>query len=470
MKKVISLALFGDGTRYAAYTPAFVRAHLTLFPQAEGWELRVHHDDHLDSTEGGRLLRALAARGLVRLVAMGEAPLTRAMLWRMTPVWDPEVDYVFARDIDALPTPRDRACCDRFIESGCDVHTVHDSRSHDGIMGGLSGYQAETFRQITGFTSPAEMVAFGDGVNDGQWARHGFDQEVLNRLVHVDHRGAGLALFEHRYAGWAAGAPGPDIGRKPSARACVSEPVPDYGTHNVLRESDGYLDIVHHVKTEVLARADALVAHLGAAGFDVDQAVVFYDLHGEPSVMQTVRECEPVQPSVIPASPEEADRVRELVIADLADLVLTAPDPRPTGIGPIRLRPVPHTITLGQDDDKQGVIVAPGGECSATCTPCVLFRADRAEPVDGIDYEAFEVLDAHVGPSPQIRNPRPMLEVFKKLRLPSDYREDDSDVQKQTGRFNTCAIGHDITLRVRNVSDRPERFAVQLVGSMLPNS
>ncbi len=275
MKKIVSLALFGEGTRYVEYARAWVRAHLTLFPIAEGWELRVHHDVH----NGGGFLRVLSDRGLVRLVERESAPLTRAMLWRMCPVWDPEADYVFPRDIDALPTPRDRACCESFIASGCDVQMVHDSKSHDGVMGGMGGYACESFREVSGIASWEDLVAFG-GKTDAEWAKHGTDQEVLNALCLGWQMTGGshpaFAIFEHRYAGWASGKPGLGA-RTPVPVACVSELVPDVG---------------HLFQTEERTReADALVSHLGAAGFDTERAIAFYDRYGDPTV-KVIQEAE----------------------------------------------------------------------------------------------------------------------------------------------------------------------------------
>lgn len=276
MNKVISTALFGKNTRYAVYWNAFLRAHLTLFPISEGWRLRVHVDEH------NLWLKVYADAGLCDVVPCDDAPLTRAMLWRMKPVWDESVDYVFCRDIDALPTPRDRACCDQFIASGLDVQTIHDSVSHDGILGGLSGYNCESFREQVkeaGIHSWDDLVRFGKKTDD-EWARHGGDQDVLNALClgwGREKPGARLAIFEHRYAGWAGGKPGTGE-RKPSSWATISEPTPN--TLMPVSEGD---------KRFVGGQADSLCSHLGAAGFDYEIAEAFYDDFGPMEIMSLVR-------------------------------------------------------------------------------------------------------------------------------------------------------------------------------------
>lgn len=286
MRKVVSIALFGKDTRYAQYLGAFVRAHLTLFPQNEDWELRVHVDEY----NAGGFLGALEKKGLIRLVRCESAPLTKAMLWRMKPVFDETVDYVFCRDIDALPTPRDRACCERFMESGLDVHAIHDSTSHDGLMGGMGGYNCESFReqiQQAGIHSWDDLVVFGKKT-DEEYAKHGTDQDVLNALClgwGRDRPGARLAVFEHRYAGWSGGKSGKSD-RKASAWATVSEPTPDEGHMTVLTNST----IGSGVDWTI--GLDAMCSHLGAAGFDVDKAVRFYDEWGPSAVMTAIRDCE----------------------------------------------------------------------------------------------------------------------------------------------------------------------------------
>ena len=272
-RKVISLALFGANTRYAVYAGSVVRAYRTLFPDAEIW---VHHDEDLDSTAGGRVLRRVAERGIVRLVAMVEAPLTAAMLWRVHPIWEPGVDFVFARDIDALPTPRERYCVDRFVVSGMILHTVHDSSSHDGIMGGLSGFEAEGFRARTGLASLDDLYQLASFSRE-KWATHGTDQDALNGKIAPRLWGH---VFEHMYDGWRDGHPGP----RPDPR----------------RETK-YLGLAEYVPDEVVfpgrvaawtCAADALVPHMGAAGHDYEGASRFYDREGDPGEMTIVREAE----------------------------------------------------------------------------------------------------------------------------------------------------------------------------------
>jgi hypothetical protein len=287
MKKIVSIALFGERhAEYAKYLPAFVRGHLNLFPLVEGWRLRVHVDDVVLHGEHGRYLARLFNTGLVDVASMGAAPLTRAMLWRMAPAFEEGVDFAFCRDIDAPPMPRDRACCDEFIrvavEKKCSLHTIHDNVMHEGIMGGLCGVYAPLFRDVTGLPSLERLYAAAEATlgRAVPWEEHGQDQLALNRLF---LRVGGPRLFEHRFNGWHAGprAQRPrSVGKYPCGG--VSSPVPDVGS------STGKLD--HQPWRRDVA--DKLGNHLGCAGYDLVEAIRFWDVHGDAGIATTLAACE----------------------------------------------------------------------------------------------------------------------------------------------------------------------------------
>jgi len=84
----------------------------------------------------------------------------------------------------------------------------------------------------------------------------------------------------------------------------------------------------------------------------------------------------------------------------------------------------------------------------------LVFKAFGAERVDGIDYDAFRIRCVFVGQRLQVYNgnsndtPWPATDLFKKWGTPMSA--------VQTGLW--------ITIRFRNVSDKPQRFAIKLVG------
>ena len=111
MRKVISIALFGDperkgtaGMSYHPFLAPYLLSHLNLFEPENGWELHVHVDDITLNSSYGRFLTRISSRvEAVKTLMMGSAGLTKAMLWRMRPVVSAKIDYSFCRDIDCVP-------------------------------------------------------------------------------------------------------------------------------------------------------------------------------------------------------------------------------------------------------------------------------------------------------------------------------------------------------------------------------
>lgn len=274
MKKVISIALFGAGDRYAHYLSSFVLAHLNLFPIDEGWTLRVHVGVDID-LRWFRFLKDLSQRELIHLVHVGHDSLTRAMLWRLLPVFETEADYVFCRDLDACPMPRDRAACEEFMRSDCVVHTIHDCGVHFHIMGGLCGFHAPEFRRVTGFKTLGDFYDEAR-ITNAQWGKHGTDQLALNSLL---LRPGGPRLFEHRFAGRRGGVPGPGA-RPPGRYPCggMSSPVPSIG--------------VSKLTPELAQEADQLAKHLGASDYDHEAAQRFWAYRGDRAITEAILACE----------------------------------------------------------------------------------------------------------------------------------------------------------------------------------
>ena len=285
MKRIVSIALFGDGDKYAQYFYAFVLAHLNLFPLRDGWTLRVYMDDTAANGAVGRGARRLEHEGLIEYRYMGPSRnasgkllLTKCMLWRCAPVFEEDVEYVFCRDLDAAPMPRDRAVCEQFIASKAALHTVHDNLAHAGVMGGLCGFYAPEFRKLTGLRSLEDLYAFGNK-RDDDWALHGTDQMVLNKMTQVFRL---MTLLEHRFNGWTEGRPSAHR-REASAYECVgySTPMVDSGRW----DQKIYAPLL-------CATADRLANHLGAAGYDHAAARKFWEMHGDEALAKVVRDCE----------------------------------------------------------------------------------------------------------------------------------------------------------------------------------
>ena len=183
MKKVYSLSFFrNDSSGYESenageargkffinFIPTIIQAAKKTFPDYEIW---IYHDD--------RVLEFPTFQDLpsdVKLINMGYArELCRAMLWRIQPVLDEEVEWVVCRDVDSLPMERDYGMVEEARESGAKLHAILDSESHCGpLMGGMIAMHAPTVREKC-----FEVLAPSDGIN---YNRHGADQIHLNKLL-----------------------------------------------------------------------------------------------------------------------------------------------------------------------------------------------------------------------------------------------------------------------------------------------
>lgn len=289
MKKVVSYALFGDGSKYTQYLRALVRAHLNLFPISAGWKMRVAYDDKILSSPTGDLLRAYSWDSLIEIDYRGTAPLCRSMLWRVAPAFDEDVSHVFCRDVDSPPMPRDRIISDQFVQFGGSVGTAHDNVAHIGIMGGLCHFDAKQFREGTGLGSLDELRTWAESSpRRVDWAKHGADQDVLNRLVAESPK---LTILEHRYYGWRDGAQHlegrRDAGVWPHPERAWSTPMPGSPSSTTpIKFGDA-----SPTRWEIHS-ADRLGAHLGCAGYDHEAAVKFWDTYGDPKIAAQVRKCE----------------------------------------------------------------------------------------------------------------------------------------------------------------------------------
>lgn len=275
-KKVISLSLFnGDsesGARYWKALPGFVRAHHTLFPR---FELRIHHDETIDAAPYGTALKRLAEHDLLKLVPVPSRPRQgkcERMLHRLMPAWDLEVEYVFSRDVDSIPTWRERCLAEAFIESAArretDAHTIWDNVMHTGIMGGLCAFRAEALRDLyPTFDAFVDAAAY----SDEEWAIHGADQNHLNANVAPK-----LRLFEHDvYV--ARDESGERLYRKPTLGAVrFDTDVPTF---------DDFA-----VPVEVREASNTFINYIGAAGYRTDDALAFYNKRCP--VIDEIRDCE----------------------------------------------------------------------------------------------------------------------------------------------------------------------------------
>ena len=202
LKKVISLAWFeSDPDRvdvYGNYIPLLLMGYWVAFP---GYQVRLHTNLDLDKVTHGDLLRAADIltpdRELFKLVHVEQDdPLCKAMLWRLLPLFDDDVDYVFCREMDAVPRIKEREACEDFIKTGFALHSINDNKAHIGMMGGLCGFQVKGFREHIPYDTWDDMIT--DAPSDLDWLKHLADQSFLNARIWWSLQDSTLL---HRFAG-----------------------------------------------------------------------------------------------------------------------------------------------------------------------------------------------------------------------------------------------------------------------------
>lgn len=269
-KRVAAYAIFGNRDFYWQHIPALVRAHHQLF---KGWELRLYHDSTIHSPRA-KLIRAFAAANLISLHYHEENKGNcRSMLWRMLPIWDDDVDYVICRDVDSLPTMKDRRAVEQFIQSGAALHCINDNPSHTTpVMGGMCGFHAPQFRKILGMTWE-QMCATRQDLN----ATMGGTDQIL--LVHQAWDKCFPNVCEHRFAGYKA---------DPRCKASYTS----------------MENIAIHGVPEALSATDGLLNFLGQPGYAVQKAMDMFDELGDPAVTEKIQLAEK-QAGITKAQPWE---------------------------------------------------------------------------------------------------------------------------------------------------------------------
>lgn len=186
--KAISYALFGsqdnrvescfDFYSYKRSLMINLRMNRLLFPD---WEIVIHTDLN-DNT-----LNKLYEQGLIRLVKCQPAPLCKAMLWRMKPIFEVGIHegkkytHVLCRDLDSPPTYREVQAVEYWISTGKAVHAITDSISHDvPLLGGMIGFVPKHFTMRTGWNSWEELM----GQARSNFENKGSDQEFLTQVVY----------------------------------------------------------------------------------------------------------------------------------------------------------------------------------------------------------------------------------------------------------------------------------------------
>lgn len=233
LKKCISLSLFGyknehkDCISFNTFLKFFsinLRAWEFVF---NDWDI-VLHIDKLSYDSHISYFNVVEKIANLKIKINESSDLCKNMLWRLEPV--DEYDYTICRDIDSLPTFREKLCVNQWISDGTKAHSINDSVSHNiELMGGMIGFTKNSFSK--------DLLNISYNFKD-----KGSDQTFLNQhiLPIVNN-----SITHHRFLG--------------------------FEKQNENTFSRNFIDTNEIYKDELKLRADNLCNHIGQSGFHLEK-------------------------------------------------------------------------------------------------------------------------------------------------------------------------------------------------------
>lgn len=116
-----------------------------------------------------------------------DAPLTKAMLWRLKPLFDCNdrqekmYSHVLCRDLDSPPTYREAQAVQYWMNKNKAAHAITDSVSHNiPMLGGMIGFIPKYFTMLTGLVNWEQMFKNCDF----DFQQKGMDQTFINRFLY----------------------------------------------------------------------------------------------------------------------------------------------------------------------------------------------------------------------------------------------------------------------------------------------
>ena len=245
MLKLITYSLFGynkernkdcfDFHSYLRGLMINIRLQRLLFPS---WRIRLYLDQ---STYDGykRLFELLSQdihANLIDIEICEDAELTKAMLWRIKPLYDGKVERFICRDLASPLTYRDAQAVKDWENTQKVAHAITDSVSHNlPMLGGMIGFTkyASDFIKAANWD---ELVNRGGG-----YKVKGADQTFLTNQIYPKVANGGSSSIMQHYV---------------------------LGMHNTFL--DGYSNKIPDIDLELgegMKGSNDICGHIGAAGW-----------------------------------------------------------------------------------------------------------------------------------------------------------------------------------------------------------
>jgi hypothetical protein len=204
---VYSFSLFGSRSGYfMKFFPSIIKSFYCLYDINDGWNIRIYHDTISMRFAEFKFLDALCERGLISLCHVpNEYSLPKAALTRMMSIWDDSIDISVFRDLDYLPTYKERQMMETFFRSDAVFHTCSSHECHlCPMMAGIIAVKNKEFIKFTGINSWNEFVGREP---DSYFDKYGKDQDYLVKHyweaikpITCEHRLLGVDISNCKYS------------------------------------------------------------------------------------------------------------------------------------------------------------------------------------------------------------------------------------------------------------------------------
>jgi len=222
-----------------------------LFPD---WRVHLSLDEETYNSPYKELFDYYLSIGEIDVTVFPRKPLCEMMLFRLAPIFMQDENYVqrydrvICRDIDSLPTYRERQAVEYWIKTGRVVHAMTDSVSHNiPLMGGMCGFETNPTRKLLGVASFERMLMLDKSIDLNI---KGSDQTFLQKVILPK---VAQSMTEHYV-----------LGLPQSFRG---------ECYNYIQD-----DVVSDISND-LKETNILVNHIGQAGFIMEPVLKFLETH-----------------------------------------------------------------------------------------------------------------------------------------------------------------------------------------------
>jgi hypothetical protein len=146
---VISLSIFGCNKKHSQCFSfntflKYLSFNIRVFDSVySGWKIYLT-TDHESYIAYRKYFKYLVNNDILCMNIKNYESLGKSMLWRLDPV--SFADRFICRDIDSLPTHRERRAVEHWIINDTLAHSMNDNKAHTvPLMGGMVGFKKNTF-------------------------------------------------------------------------------------------------------------------------------------------------------------------------------------------------------------------------------------------------------------------------------------------------------------------------------------